>query len=396
MPLDFPASPVNGQRYGNYYFDSSVGTGGAWRAEPIPVGGLPAGSIIQWSTNTPPANWLICDGSAVSRSLYPSLFAAVGTTYGAGDGSTTFNLPDLRGRVAVGRDGSQSEFDLLGETGGAKTHTLSVNEMPGHSHNIRSDNGIGGNGLAAVAGSGTDDSNYAFQDVGRASLTQFGTASVGGGQPHNNLQPYLVTNYIIKATAGWTAGDSELATRVGALEAAPTGLVRLTPLSVSVASGSASSTATGLVTFSNVSSVSLNGVLNSAYTDFVIVLSSTNSTGQIDNWVRFRNGTSDVTSTYYGASTSVSYNVATGTYGQINNGSAAPIGNMGTLQSGSEITMSPRAGYSFFKYATHSPASAQNVRGSYNASTATRPDGFTLYPNSSTISGTIQVYGYRN
>lgn len=123
MALDFPNSPTNGQTYGNYYYDASVGTSGAWRANPIPVGGLPAGSIIQWGSNTAPANWLICDGSAVSRTVYPSLFAAIGTQYGAGDGSTTFNLPDLRGRVAVGKN--SGTFGTLGATGGAETVALS-------------------------------------------------------------------------------------------------------------------------------------------------------------------------------------------------------------------------------------------------------------------------------
>lgn len=216
MPvMDFPTAPVNGQTTsdGRYYFDSTVGTSGAWRSAPLPVGGLPAGSIIQWSSNTAPANWLICDGAAVSRVTYSSLFAVIGTTYGAGNGSTTFNLPDLRGRVAVGRDGSQTEFDALGESGGAKTHTLTVDQMPSHNHLYYSY-------LGAGAG-GTIDNKYvagANASGGVVTASTF-AHNKGGDQAHNNLQPYLVTNYIIKATAGWTAGDSELATRLGAVEA---------------------------------------------------------------------------------------------------------------------------------------------------------------------------------
>lgn len=236
--MDFPSSPINGQQTtdGRYYFDSTVGAEGAWRANPVPVGGLPAGSIIQWASNTIPANWLLCDGSAVSRTVYPSLFAAIGTTYGAGNGSTTFNLPDLRGRVPVGKNGGT--FGTLAGTGGAETHTLSVNEMPSHTHtqdphthtqNAHTHAGNGGN-LVVYVGSGGNIGHPAGSQMygtGAANATatnQNTTATnqnTGGGQAHNNLQPYLVVNYIIKATAGWTAGDSELATRVGALETNP-------------------------------------------------------------------------------------------------------------------------------------------------------------------------------
>ena len=79
---------------------------------------VPVGSINAWSTNTAPTGWQLCDGTAVSRTTYAALFAVIGETYGAGDGSTTFNLPNLKGRAIVGRDSSQTEFDTLAETGG--------------------------------------------------------------------------------------------------------------------------------------------------------------------------------------------------------------------------------------------------------------------------------------
>jgi microcystin-dependent protein len=81
---------------------------------------------------------LICDGSAVSRTTYPSLFAAIGIKYGPGDGSTTFNLPNLKGRTPVGKDTAQTEFAALAQNGGEKTHLLTAAEMPAHSHKLKS------------------------------------------------------------------------------------------------------------------------------------------------------------------------------------------------------------------------------------------------------------------
>ena len=254
--MDFPNAPVDGQTTtdGRYYFDSTVGSSGAWRSAPLPVGGLPAGSIIQWGATSPPANWLLCDGSQVSRTTYSSLFAAIGTTYGVGNGTTTFNLPNLRGRVGVGRDGSQTEFDTLGESGGAKTHTLSINQIPAHTH---------GGVSSTYSNSGTTASSI-NRDAG--GTNNVSSASTGGGQAHNNLQPYLVTNYIIKATAGWTAGDSELATRLGALEASTPNASNLTSGTLSTArlpSGTVLQVVTG-TTSSMFSSTTLNTWLDAS------------------------------------------------------------------------------------------------------------------------------------
>jgi microcystin-dependent protein len=197
------------------------------------------------------------------------LFAAIGTTYGAGDGSTTFNLPNLKGRVAVGRDAAQTEFDALGETGGAKTHTLTTAEMPSHTHVQNSHNHTqnshnhtqnshnhsqdahthpnAGGGYAQVLNFTASGGNSAYMGqgaFGAAGATWAGSftatnqattatnqattatnqattatnQNTGDGGAHNNLQPYQVLNYIIKASAGTTAGDSELATRLGITE----------------------------------------------------------------------------------------------------------------------------------------------------------------------------------
>ena len=98
-------------------------------------GGAPVGQIVSWSgsAGSLPTGYFLCDGSAVSRSTYAALFAIVGTTHGSGNGSTTFNLPDLRGKFVVGHHPSNGDYDV-GDTGGAESVTLSVNEMPAHDH----------------------------------------------------------------------------------------------------------------------------------------------------------------------------------------------------------------------------------------------------------------------
>ena len=239
MAINFPSGVANGTVSGNYTYDSSIP---GWRKTPENSASLPAGTIVQWPGATAPANWLICDGSAVSRTAYASLFSAIGVQYGSGDGTTTFNLPNLKGRVAVGLDSSQGEFNTLGETGGAKTHTLTSAEMPSHTHTFSgttstdgahthtSSSGYpfvtdlgAGNALPTASGN-----NYGFRNngantasAGAHTHTYSGTtSSVGSDSAHNNLQPYIVLNYIIKTSAGITSSDSELATRVGAVESA--------------------------------------------------------------------------------------------------------------------------------------------------------------------------------
>lgn len=161
----------------------------------LPLGAgpaVPAGSLVPYAGPSAPAGWLLCDGAAVGRAAYPALFAAVGTSYGPGDGATTFNLPDMRGRVPVGRDPAQPEFDVLGEKGGAKTHTLTEAQMPSHSHAppvTVTYNGNAGSYRSLFA------TNSAFWISGDwNNLVTY----TGGNQPHNNLQPYLVVNHIIK------------------------------------------------------------------------------------------------------------------------------------------------------------------------------------------------------
>lgn len=200
---------------------------------------VPAGVISQYAGSSAPSGYLLCEGQTVSRSTYASLFTAIGTAYGAGDGSTTFALPNLKGRIPVGRDSAQTEFDVLGETGGAKTHTLTTAEMPSHTHTQDAHNHTqnahshsvydpshyhgpgpghqsyaqntypngsswyfpgGGGYLNANAGmtgySGTGISLYNNTATNNAATAT--NQNTGGGGAHNNLQPYITVNYIIK------------------------------------------------------------------------------------------------------------------------------------------------------------------------------------------------------
>lgn len=147
---------------------------------------FPIGAISEYAGATAPTNWLICDGSAISRTTYADLFNVIGTRYGTGDGSTTFNLPDLRGRVSVGLDSNDTDFNTLGKTGGEKTHTLTIAEMPKHTVPTGFVTGdLSGNTYGMLSDVNTDGTST--------------THEVGGGQPHNIIQPYMVQNYIIKA-----------------------------------------------------------------------------------------------------------------------------------------------------------------------------------------------------
>jgi len=96
----------------------------------------PTGVINSFAGSTAPSGWLLCDGSAVSRVTYSALFAVIGTIYGVGDGSTTFNLPNLKGKVPVGYNTAETEFDVMGETGGEKTHALTTAELATHLHTV--------------------------------------------------------------------------------------------------------------------------------------------------------------------------------------------------------------------------------------------------------------------
>ncbi len=156
--------------------------------------GLPPGLVMPYAGSSEPSGWLLCYGQAVSRTDYADLFTAISTTYGTGDGSTTFNVPDLRGRVVAGQDdmGGTSanrltgvtgsvNGDTLGGTGGEETHTLITAEMPAHTHGGETLNANGG-----TQGPATGSVDYGVM------------GSAGGDGAHNNVQPTIILNVILK------------------------------------------------------------------------------------------------------------------------------------------------------------------------------------------------------
>lgn len=160
------------------------------------TGSVDTGIILPFagSDSSIPSGYLLCDGSAVSRTDYADLFAVIGTNYGTGDGSTTFNLPSLKGRIVVGLDSDDTDFDSIGATGGEKQHTLTVDEIPSHNHTAGKYDNLGIGNLQAASGSNMN----ALVAMGSSATTRITTNATGGGQAHNVLQPYIVMNYIIK------------------------------------------------------------------------------------------------------------------------------------------------------------------------------------------------------
>lgn len=131
-----PSSPTAGELYYDTAANILYGWNGTSWVNLMQSGGgasIPAGLVQAYAGSAAPSGWLLCDGSIVSRTTYAALFTAIGTAYGAGDGSTTFGLPDLRGRVIVGKAASGT-FVTLGATGGEETHVLLTAEMAGHTH----------------------------------------------------------------------------------------------------------------------------------------------------------------------------------------------------------------------------------------------------------------------
>lgn len=156
------------------------------------------GQLMLVPYNFAPRGWAFCNGQILAIVQHTALFSLLGTTYG-GNGQTTFALPDLRGRVPMGAGQGPGLSDYsLGQQGGAETHTLTVNEMPLHSHLVNADTSVGssdkpGNKLPARNAAGVPQ-------YGTTANTQMAASMLtpsGGSQPHSIMQPYLVMNWII-------------------------------------------------------------------------------------------------------------------------------------------------------------------------------------------------------
>lgn len=194
----------------------------AWTAERVRQAArasTPAGVMQMFAGASAPDGWLICNGSAIARASFPALFAAIGVAYGAGDGSTTFNIPDLRGRTPIGAgQGTGLTNRTLAQMVGAETHTLAVEQMPIHTHVQNPHTHIqnphdhemfsGGRYITGIVGTGgigaapSSGGGILSLLTGQATpVNQNATAinqNEGNNAPHNNMQPSIVLNYIIK------------------------------------------------------------------------------------------------------------------------------------------------------------------------------------------------------
>lgn len=168
----------------------------------------PAGAVVAFAGAAAPTGWLLCDGSAVSRTTYANLFQAIGVTWGGGNGVSTFNLPDLRGRTTIGAgQGTSLTNRTLGQTLGEETHTLTANEMPSHSHGV-TDPGhshldgwsvalavnVGPNGPFLQSGNRPAPPDHSTGSSG----TNISIQNSGGNGAHNVMQPSAAMNFIIK------------------------------------------------------------------------------------------------------------------------------------------------------------------------------------------------------
>ena len=155
---------------------------------------LPIGAVIELPSDIVPENWLLCDGQAVSRTDYAELFAVLGTSHGEGDGSTTFNLPNMCGRTPVGKDSFDTDFDTLGKILGEKTQELRA--LIGASNNNTGN--IGYRGVPPVPGYGNTISINGT--VTSVENTNHSTLVVqANGEEPSTIQPSIIVNFIIKA-----------------------------------------------------------------------------------------------------------------------------------------------------------------------------------------------------
>lgn len=155
---------------------------------------MPPGLVLPYGGAAAPTGFLLCDGAAVLRSTYAALFTAIGTTFGPGDGSTTFNVPDLRGRVPMGVDGTAGRIsstpDTLGTNGGEERHTMTLTELVSHVHPLST--------VFNPAGTNIDNKQASEATPGNSTTMNTAAPTGANATPFNVVQPYQVTQYVVK------------------------------------------------------------------------------------------------------------------------------------------------------------------------------------------------------
>lgn len=186
------------------------------------INGVPVGALQMWSTATAPSGWLLCYGQAVSRTTYSVLFAVIGTTFGVGDGSTTFNLPDLRGRMLVGLDnmggsaanrvaaatsiGQAAGAETHSHTGGSHSHSAGTIVQVDNTHNLNPTGNLDGNNMPAAGGGTVYNIPYYGNGVlertgyesDAATSGSTGAAGTGSTSTVSDMNPYMALSAIIK------------------------------------------------------------------------------------------------------------------------------------------------------------------------------------------------------
>jgi microcystin-dependent protein len=159
------------------------------------------GQILVTGFNFAPVGWALCNGQLLPISQNTALFSLLGTTYG-GDGRSTFALPNLQGMMAIGAGNGPVFAPVLGQTGGETAVTLVVNTLPAHNHSQQGtasavNTNSPANALFGGGGRAGQDTDYAATSPNLALMNPGAIQPAGGSQPHNNVQPSLVLNYII-------------------------------------------------------------------------------------------------------------------------------------------------------------------------------------------------------